>query len=203
MGQVLLRAIEVKYKDKWQLLPIVTVKDKHYDNKADEYIDSEKIGEYYKDYIEEASLRLRDEVFGWGCDNEMKKAVPNDASQEVLDILVDKDHTYCISLEDWIPFINKKEAEFKLAIRELYDKINFKQVNDKLDCLLQNKTYNFEKTDDEIDDEDEEIKYLEDDVWIEKFYLVIALNNEYNYIYDLIYTVYEGWPETRIYYFID
>ena len=203
MGRVLLRAIEVKHKDKWHLLPVITLKDKHYDNNADEYIESEKIGQYYKDYIEESSLILRDHVFGDYNWNEMKKQVPDDASQEVLDILVNKDDTYCVHLEDWESYINTKEAEFKLAVKELHDKISYKKINEKLDCILQNKPYDFEKSEEEQYDEDEDIKYLEDEVWGDKFYLILAASNEYKYIYDLVYTVYEGWPETRIYYFID
>ena len=61
MGRVVLRAIEVKVGGKWQLLPLATFKKTRYSNKADEYVDSDKIGNMYQDYVEEVSLHRYNE----------------------------------------------------------------------------------------------------------------------------------------------
>lgn len=202
MGQVILRAIEVKIDNKWQLLPMPTTRNDHYSNKEDNYIESPKcFGNMYQDYVEEASLYLRDYVFGFGNHNSLQKGIPNDACKDILDIISNY-RTYCINLKDWEEYINKTEEEFKNSVSELYFKKYFKTVNDKLDSILTKTEYS-SLSEEQIDDEREEINYLEDEVWHEKFYLLLALNNEYNYVNDLIYAIYENWPETRIYYWID
>lgn len=201
MGQVILRAIEVKREGKWQLLDLPTVKKDHYSKKADEYVESKKFGHMYQDYVEEASLYLRDYVFGHGTDNSLKKPIPDDACNEIKDIIPDY-CAYCINLKDWPEYIKEKEEEFKNSISDLYFKKYFKTVNDKLDSLLTNTEYT-SPSEDDIDDEREELMYLDDEVWHEKFYFIVSLNCEYNYINDLIYAIYEDWPETRVYYFID
>jgi len=198
MGSVVLRVIEVKYNDKWQILPYITIKNKHFDYEKDDDIESKKIGEYWQNYVEEASLRIRDGVFGYGTDNELHKRVPDDVSEDVKKII--PENAYCISLDDWEAFINKKEAEFKHHVENLYNLKNFKKINKKLDCLLTNNVYKEEADEDE---EADDIAYMEDDVWIEDFYLLIAIHNEYNFIYDTLYAIFENWPQTRIYYWID
>ena len=201
MGRVVLRAIEVKRDGKWQLLDLPTIKKKHYSNKEDEYIESKKFGNMYQDYIEEASLYLRDYIFDSSNYNTLQKPVPNDACEDIKDIISEY-QTYCINLKDWVDYIAKKEEEFKNSVAEFYFKKYFRTVNKKLDSLLTNTQYE-SLSEEDMDDEREELMYLEDEVWKEKFYLLIALNNEYNFINDLIYAIYEYWPETRVYYFID
>jgi len=201
MGSVVLRAIEVKVNNKWQLLPLATFKKTRYSNAAEEYIDSDKIGNMYYDYVEETSLFFRDYVFGGSIDNELKKPMPNDACDIIKDIVSDY-CTYCITLSDLAQYANMLEEKFKKSLSEFYYKKHFIKVNDKLDCLLQNKKY-IDKSEDEISDELEELHYLEDELWHEDFNLIVAVNNEYKFIYDLLYAIYENWPDCRLYYFID
>lgn len=201
MGRVVLRAIEVKVDNKWQILPLATFKKTRYSNKADDYIESDKIGNMYQDYIEEASLYFRDYVFDSGIYNNMKKPVPSDACETIKDIISEYS-TYCLTLSDWAEYAKTLEEKFKKDVAELYYRKHFKKVNDKLDCLLNNEKYQ-EPTEEDIDDEREELNYFEDEVWHENFNLIIAVNNEYNFINDLLYAIYETWPDCRIYYFID
>lgn len=200
MGRVVLRAIEVKVNNKWQLLPLATFKKTRFSNEADDYVDSDKIGNMYQDYIEEASLYFRDYVFDSSINNEMHKPVPNDACEEIKDII--SDYTYCVTLSDWAQYAKSLEEKFKKDVAELYYKKHFKIINDKIDCLLQNNVYK-EPSEEEIDDEREDLMYLEDEIWHENFNLIIAVNNEYNFIYDLLYAIFENWPDCRLYYFID
>ena len=200
MGRVVLRAIEVKRNNEWQIFPFITTKKEHFDYEVDDYIPSKKIGDYYQDYVEEASLRLRDQVFGYGCDNELKKPLPNDMSEEIKKIV--PNHAYCINVKDWSEFISTKEAEFKHKVENLYNLKNFKEIHKKLDCILKHEEYK-EPTEEEKYDEIEDIGYMEDDIWVEDFYLLFAMQSEYDHIYDLLYSTFEDWPETRIYYWID
>ena len=201
MGRVVLRAIEVKVDGKWKILPLATFKKQRYSNKADEYVDSDKIGDMYQDYLEEVSLYFRDYVFNYDVDNHLKKSVPDDVCEEIKDI-IDKYNTYCITLDDWAQYAKELEEKFKKDVAELYYKKHFKKVNEKLDCLLNKKEYQ-EPSEEEIDDEREELMYLEDEIWHDNFYLIIAVNNEYDFIYNLLYAIYENWPDCRLYYFID
>lgn len=201
MGRVVLRAIEVKVDGKWQLLPLATYKKTRYSNAADEYIDSDKIGDMYQDYVEEASLYFRDYIFGGGNDNSLLKPVPDDACDMIKDIISEY-NTYCITLNDWAQYAKALEEKFKKSLSDFYYKKHFLKVNEKLDCLLLNEKYE-DKGEEYNEDEREELNYMEDEIWHEDFNLIIAANSEYMFVYDLLYAIYETWPDCRLYYFID
>lgn len=209
MSSSLLRVIEVKVRGEWRILDIPTIKKDHFDYEKDDYVESEKFNnDFYLHYVSEASLLLRDNVFGNGNQNFMKeRPFPKDISKEVKAILPEN-YIYCVNLEDWPIYIKLKKAEFENEVENYYNKKNSALINLKLDCLL--KGFNYEQTENIIQSkgveelpDDEDLMYMKDEVWTELYYTLIAMNSEYDHIYDLIYDIYETWPETRIYYWID
>ena len=212
MSQVLLRAIEVKVGDQWRLLDIPTTRKEHYCYKTDQYEQSEKFNDdFYLNYVSEASTYLRDYVFGHYCNNPLKDGgIPDDISYECARIIPEQ-NVSCVNLKDWQTFIEAKENDWKKSLEEFYHKKMNTIINMKLDGILKGKSYDEvikeielakENPEGEILD-NEDIGYLEDEVWHEKYWLILALNNEYSWIYNILYDIYETWPECRIYYWID
>lgn len=204
MSTVILRVIECKVNNEWKILPLPTVRKQFYSYLEDDYKDSTKINDdYYLNYYSEASLYLRDNVFGYGCNNVLKnRGIPNDVSDEVKQVLPTGVGVYCVILSELESFINTEEARFKAELNKFMNMKNFKQINDKLDCLLNGTKYT-QPTEEEINDNDEDLRYYEDYVFNELFNYIISLNSEYHYIYNLLYDIFSDWPETRIYYYID
>lgn len=204
MSSSLLRVIECKVDNEWQILPLPTVRKEFYSYIEDKYTTSKKFNDkYYLNYYSEASSWLRDNVFGYGCDNVLKNCgIPNDVSNMVKQVLPTDNSVYCVNLSELESFIDAEESKFKLELNKFIAKKNFKQINDKLDCLLNGEKY-VQPSEDEIRDDEEDLRYYEDYVFNELFNYIISLNSEYHYIYNLIYEIFEDWPETRIYYFID
>lgn len=204
MSSVVLRVIECKVNDEWKILPLPTVRKEFYSYIEDKYMPSEKFNDkYFLNYYSEASLWLRDNVFGYGCDNVLKNnGIPKDVSDSVKQILPTNNSVYCITLNELESFINAEESKFKTELNNFMSKKNFKQINDKLDCLLNGEKY-IQPSEDEIRDDEEDLRYYEDYIWDEQFNYIISLNCEYHYINNLLYNIFEDWPETRIYYFID
>ena len=219
MGVCLLRAIEVKVNNKWRLIDIPTTKKEYYDLEKDEfqasedthyYVDEEgKTLSFYKSYYNEASLLIRDNVFGWGQNNLLKDKVglPSDICEDIKKI-VPKD-AWCVNLDDWKSFIKVKRKEFEQHLEEYYHKKEFIKLNLKLDHILEG--YNKEQSDKLIikAEEDNEIPeyedllYMKDDIWETEFYSLIDYEAEHDWIYNILYDIYESWPDVRIYYWMD
>lgn len=211
MGQVILRAIEVKIRGEWRIIDIPTTRKEYYDHIEDKYMPSIQFNDdFYLNYISEVSLWLRDYVFGSGCDSSLKSIskIPDDISEEMKHT-IPNEYVYCINLEDWVPYIKQQEEEFKNMLQDYYFKKFFQTINYKLDGISQNKSY--EEINKEIEDkienrefpDEEDLGYLYDDIWVEKYNLICAINNEYSSIYNLLYDIYETWPECRVYYWLD
>ena len=208
MSSSLLRVVEVKVRGEWRILDIPTIKNEHFSYEKDNYVESQKFNDdFYLHYVSESSLVLRDNVFGFGQDNSMKnRPFPKDVSDEVKRIIPDS-HVYCVNLEDWEIYIKAEKEKFEKEVEDYYNKKNSLLINLKLDCLL--KGFNYDQTQNIIKSQEQELPdyedllYMKDYVWSELYYTLIAMNSEYDEIYNLIYDIYESWPETRIYYWID
>lgn len=210
MSSSLLRVIEVKVRGEWRILDIPTLQNEHFSYEKDDYVESEKFNnDFYLHYVSEASLILRDNVFGFGAeDNYMKnRPFPKDISEEVKKILPES-RVYCVNLEDWPLYIKAEKEKFEKEVENYYNKKNSALINLKLDSILQG--FNYEQTQNIIKSkdaeelpDDEDLLYMKDYIWSELYYNLIAINNEYDSIYNLIYDIYNDWPETRIYYWID
>jgi len=212
MSVSLLRVIEVKRNDKWEILPFPTVINKYYNCEKDDFDASKELGNgMYLSYYNEASLLLRDYVFGNYCDNNLKNcsSIPKDICDDVKNIIKDRHPVYCINLKDLSVFISKEDEHFEKEVEEFYNRKNFNLLNAKLNCILKGKNFKdfeSEKTKMIENNEilnDEDLEYDRNYIWEELYYYICALNSEYNYINDTLYNMFNDWPECRIYYFLD
>lgn len=201
MSRSLFRIIEVKVDGKWQPLHFGSIKnDEVYDFSKDVYLDApQRFGNLYQHYISETSLNLRDKVFG-EYSSLKKKRIPEDICNELKNIV--SPEAVCVELEDWPEFIRAEKERYFNLVREYFYKYNFKLINEKLDYIVdQTKLKRFNKKFEDIDDEDqeEEKNYIFSELW----YYIIDINSEYDSIYNMLYDIYNDWPECRIYYWIE
>lgn len=212
MGASLIRVIEVKRNNKWEILPFPTINNTYYDSDIDDFAPSKELGNnMYLSYYTEASLNLRDNVFGYRCDNILKNSsLPQDMCDDVKKVINDRHTVYCITLKELSAYISKKDAEFEKEVENFYNKKFSNLINLKLDCLLKGKDYKeFEKQkskkikNNEILDDEEDLEYAREYIWKELYYTICSLNSEYTYINDILYNMFNDWPDCRIYYFLD
>ena len=201
MSRSLLRVIEVKINGKWQPLDFASKKENEvYDFSTDEYVNSpQRFGDFYQHYISEVSLNIRDKVFG-EYSSLNKKRIPEDICYELKNIV--HPDAVCVNLENWPEFISKEKEKYFNKINEYFYKYNFDIINQKLDYIVdQTKLKRFNKKFDKIDNEEleEDKNYIFKELW----YYLIDINVEYDSIYNMLYDIYEDWPECRIYYWIE
>lgn len=201
MSRSLLRIIEVKIDGKWQPLDFASKRNNEvYDNSIDDYINSpQRFGEFYQHYITEVSLNIRDKVFG-EYSSLKRKRIPEDICDELKNIV--NSEAVCVDLEDWPEFIRAEKEKYFNKLSEYFYKYNFDIINQKLDYIVdQTKLKRFNKKFDQPDNEDleEDKKYIFSELW----YYIIDINVEYDSIYNMLYDIYNDWPECRIYYWIE
>lgn len=201
MSRSLLRIIEVKVDGKWQPLDFASKKDNEvYDNSIDDYINPpQRFGEFYQHYITEVSLNIRDKVFGEYSSLKRKK-IPEDICDELKNIV--NPEAVCVDLEDWPEFIRAEKEKYFNKLSEYFYKYNFEILNKKLDYIVdQTKLKRFNKKFVQPDNEDleEDKKYIFGELW----YYIVDINVEYDSIYNMLYDIYNDWPECRIYYWIE
>ena len=178
MSVSLLRVIEVKRNDKWEILPFPTVINKYYNCEKDDFDASKELGNgMYLSYYNEASLLLRDYVFGNYCDNNLKNcsSIPKDICDDVKNIIKDRHPVYCINLKDLSVFISKEDEHFENEVEEFYNRKNFNLLNAKLNCILKGKNFKdfeSEKTKMIENNEilnDEDLEYDRNYIWEELY----------------------------------